>query len=214
MPVGGATAPSAAPAAALGDSDIKQIRAAIRGKYAEVSRSAQGKFVYPTGLQGAELLGYDPALLEKCPPALVDSFCGVGNPFSIEPIAAGEAVLDIGCGGGFDLAMARWLTGSGGRVCGIDLTQAMIDRAQANLTQAGINDVDIQHVEEEIIPFADNSFDAVISNGVINLSPCKERMFREIYRVLKPGGRVQFADVILEGELPSSLVGSLEAWSQ
>ena len=159
-------------------------------------------------------LGYDSDLLHNLPPELLRSFCGVGNPFAIGSLERGSVVLDIGCGAGFDLLVAHRQVGGTGRVCGVDLTEEMIMRAQANLAGAGISDIELKQVDGDAIPYAEASFDVVISNGVINLSPCKQELFAEIIRVLKPGGRLQFADIVLETELPSHLLGSLEAWSQ
>ena len=192
--------------------DPATIKSAIRQKYAEVAVSAAGKFQYPTGREGAELLGYDRTLIQSAPPQLLDSFCGVGNPFSIGEIRPGSAVLDVGCGAGFDMYIAGRLVGDQGRMCGIDLTDEMAYLARKNL--AGISNVEIKTVDSEHIPYPDHSFDVVISNGVINLSPTKQITFKEIYRVLKPGGTLQFADVVLEKDLPASLAGSAEAWSQ
>ena len=110
--------------------------------------------------------------------------------------------------------MASGMVGETGRVCGIDLTEDMATRARKNITMAGVLNVEIHHVDGEKIPYEDQTFDVVISNGVINLSPCKGVLFSEIYRVLKPGGRMQFADIILNKELPDSLANSPEAWSQ
>ena len=123
-------------------------------------------------------------------------------------------MLDIGSGAGFDLYVAKRLTGESGRVCGIDLTREMVDRARQSLSESGMGDIEVTHVSSEDIPYDDNTFDTVISNGVINLSPCKQELFQEIFRVLRTGGKLQFADVVLEKELPGTLVGSLEAWSQ
>jgi len=194
--------------------DLQEIRKAIRDKYAEVSMSAEGKFQYPTGKDGAKALGYDPAIIESAHTRFFESSCGVGNPFSIGNIRPGDAVLDFGCGSGFDVFVARKLVGERGLVCGIDLTESMVVRARENLALAGITNFEIRKVDSETIPYDDRSFDVVISNGVINLSPRKETSIAEIYRVLKPGGRLQFADVVLENELPASLAGSAEAWSQ
>jgi arsenite methyltransferase len=193
---------------------LQEIRKAIRDKYAEVSISAEGKFQYPTGKDGVKALGYDPAVIENAHPRFFESSCGVGNPFSLGAIRPGAFVLDFGCGAGFDLFVASRLVGESGSVCGIDLTKDMVTRAQENLTLAGITNFEIKKVDSEIIPYDDHFFDVVISNGVINLSARKETSFKEIYRVLKPGGRLQFADVVLEKELPASLAESPEAWSQ
>ncbi len=171
-------------------------------------------FQYPTGKEGAKALGYDPDVLEIIPTRFFQSFCGVGNPFSLGKVALGSTVLDIGCGMGLDLFVASKLVGKNGHVFGIDLTEEMVQRARVNLTLARVTNFEIQKVDSDIIPYGDNSFDVVISNGVINLSPNKETTFREIHRVLKPGGKLQFADVILENELPTNMAGSAEAWSQ
>ena len=194
--------------------NLKEIRNAIRNKYAGVSISAAGKFQYPTGKDGAIALRYDSDIIKSAAPSLLDSFCGVGNPFSLGKIQHGEVVLDLGCGAGFDLFVVSKLVGENGRVCGVDLTEQMVERAKNNLAGANISNVEIKKVDSESIPYADNTFDVVISNGVINLSPSKNICFKEIYRVLKPGGRLQFADVVLENALPADLSGSIEAWSQ
>lgn len=194
--------------------DLDRIRLAIKNKYAEVAVSAGGKFKYPTGNAGAEALGYDNSLIRNSPPELLESFCGVGNPFAIAEIEPGAQVLDIGCGAGFDLLVASNLVGKSGRVCGIDLTKDMVSRATRNMALASLTNVEIRHVEKEEIPYSDRTFDIVISNGVINLSPCKNTLFKEIFRVLKPEGRLQFADIIMKKALPESLAPSPEAWAQ
>ena len=179
-----------------------------------MAESPKEKFEYPTGRAGAEALDYAPVFLNEAPASLLKSYCGVGNPFSLGEILPGNNVLDIGSGVGFDLYVAKRLVGDAGRVCGIDLTREMVDRARKNLAESGVNGIEVVHIASEEIPYKDNTFDTVISNGVINLSPCKQELFQEIFRVLKNGGKLQFADVILEKELPGTLVGSLEAWSQ
>lgn len=176
--------------------------------------SSAGKFAYPTGKEGAEALGYDPLFIREAPAALLNSFCGVGNPFSLGEIEPGNSVLDVGCGAGFDLFVAARLVGESGRICGIDLTREMVDLARRSLELSGLKNIAVEHISSEVFPYSDNTFDTVISNGVINLSPCKQELFQEIIRVLKNGGKLQFADVVLERKLPGRMVGSAEAWSQ
>ena len=159
-------------------------------------------------------MGYDPVFIHEAPASFLKSFCGVGNPFSLGEIKYGNNVLEIGSGAGFDLYVAKRIVGESGRVCGVDLTKEMVGLARQNLAESGMGNVEVVHVSSEEFPYVDNTFDAVISNGVINLSPCKQELFQEIFRVLKNGGKLQFADVVLEKELPGTLVGSLEAWSQ
>jgi len=195
------------------DVDVSEIQDAIRGKYAQVARSTEGKFRYPTGRDGAGALGYDLSIVEDLPEAVLDLFCGVGNPFSLGPIHPGEIVLDVGCGAGFDLVMASRLVGPTGEVRGIDLTPEMVERAQENLRRAGVTTGAVVCASSEMIPSDDHTFDVVISNGALNLSPLKEQTFQEIYRVLKPGGRLQFADMVVNEALPHEVLCSLEAWS-
>jgi arsenite methyltransferase len=198
--------------------NLDAIRTAIRQKYAEVAISAEGKFSYPTGRAGAEALGYDPGTIQQAPSGLMQSFCGVGNPFSLGEILPGETVLDYGSGAGFDLFVASRVVGEEGLVCGVDLTRDMVERAIGNLSSgnfsSGGSKVEVRQIDGDQIPYPDHFFDVVISNGVINLTPSKMACFRELYRVLKPGGRIQFADVVLEQELPAGMAGSPEAWSQ
>lgn len=179
-----------------------------------MSVSAKGKFQYPTGREGVIALGYDEDIIRDASPGLIESFCGVGNPFSLGTIRTGDFVLDFGCGAGLDMFVVSRLVGSEGKVFGVDLTEQMVERAEKNLSEAGILNFEVRKIDSEDLPYDDSSFDIVISNGVFNLSPYKKKLFDEIYRVLKPGGRLQFCDVVLERELPSQLSESLEAWSQ
>jgi SAM-dependent methyltransferase len=192
--------------------DAKKIQDAVREKYSEVSSSAEGKFNYPTGRDGAILHGYDPAIIQSMPDGLIKSFCGVGNPFTLGLISEGETVLDVGCGAGFDLIVTSRMVGQNGKVCGIDLTPEMAEKAKNNLNQYGVQNYDVQVAGAESIPYPDNTFDVVISNGVLNLSPLKEKSFREIYRVLRPNGRLQFADIVLKEDCGAAC-STLEAWS-
>ena len=194
--------------------DVAAIREAVRKKYAEVAQSAEGKFAYPTGRQGALALGYDPSVIDRLPDDVLASFCGVGNPFACGPIKQGEAILDVGCGAGVDMIVASRFVSTTGKVCGIDMTPEMAEKARANLRRSGVTGAEVQVSGAESVPYPDASFDIVISNGVINLSPAKEEVFKEIYRVLRPGGRLQFADIVVNQTLPPEVANSLEAWSQ
>ncbi len=153
-------------------------------------------------------------MIESAPSQFFESSCGVGNPFSLGPVKQGSILLDFGCGAGLDLFIASKLVGVTGRLYGIDLTEEMVQQAKKNLAVVGAANIEIKKVDSETIPYGDRFFDVIISNGVINLTPSKETTFREMYRVLKPRGRLQFADVMLEKELPANLAGSAEAWSQ
>jgi len=190
-----------------------EIQKCIRKKYAEISRSAAGQFSYLTGKAGAETLHYDPSFVENIPDELLESFCGVGNPFSLAMINPGEVLLDIGCGAGFDMIVASRLVGPTGRVYGIDLTPEMMERSQANFKHAGVSNAEVQIAGSEKIPHDDCTFDVVISNGVLNLSPEKEKSFSEIYRVLKENGRLQFADIILLEDHANKNSCNINDWS-
>ena len=197
----------------VSDLETARIREAIKEKYRAVARSEKGYFRYPVGREGAQALGYEAAVLDTLPDSILDSFCGVGNPLSLKPLEKGSAVLDVGCGVGIDVYVASRLIGKKGRVCGVDLTEDMVRRARKNMKKIGVENAEIEVVASERLPYPDAVFDVAISNGVINLSPNKPRLFGEIYRVLKPGGRLQFADIIREADSPSSAVDA-RSWSQ
>ena len=193
--------------------DVNSIREAVRKRYAEVSSSTAGRFEYLTGRGGALALGYERTMLDAIPNDMLVAFCGVGNPFALGPVRSGDDVLDVGCGAGVDLMIAARLVGPNGRVCGLDLTPEMVEKARANLGRIDLPRAEVALGTSEAIPFGDGSFDVVLSNGVLNLSPLKEQSYREIYRVLRRGGRLQFADIVLKGDLAPEVVGNLDAWS-
>jgi len=190
------------------------IRVKIKEKYDRVSLSPGGCFRYPTGQEGISALGYPPELWQDLPDSLLGSFCGVGNPFGLGPIHPGEAVLDIGCGAGFDVFVAAKLAGPQGRVVGIDVTHGMVAKAEEHLKRLHLAQVAFQLGEAEALPFPDRDFDVVISNGVLNLALDKEKAVQEIYRVLKPGGRVMLADMVLVEALPPERERRIENWYQ
>jgi arsenite methyltransferase len=196
----------------LTSEDKKKIEAGIREKYAKVAAGPQGLFKYPTGRAGLEAMKYDPDLLKTLPESALDSFCGVGNPFSLGPVDRGETVLDIGSGGGLDSLLAARLVGPGGKVVGLDLSPGMITRAYENLKQTDLTNVAFQEFSGEAIPFPDGSFDVVISNGVFNLIPGKGRMLKEVCRVLKPNGRLLVADQVLTGTLTKTSQERIDSW--
>jgi SAM-dependent methyltransferase len=195
--------------------EIHTIREGIRRKYAEVAQGDRGCcFQYPTGKEGLIKLGYSPELLRGIPESVLASFCGVGNPFSLGPINPGETVLDIGCGAGVDTLVAARRVGPQGRVVGVDATAEIIARAQANLALTGLANVSFEVASAEALPLPDGEFEVVISNGVFNLLIDKEQALSESRRVLKPGGRLMLADMVLVQELPKDLAAKVENWYQ
>jgi SAM-dependent methyltransferase len=201
--------------AEMTEQEKELIRQGIRGKYVQVAtRGTACCFSYPTGLEGLRLQGYPLEVVKDFPAGTIESFCGVGNPFSLGPLYPGEAVLDVGCGGGFDAFVAAQMVGPKGQVVGVDATPEMIARAEANLVQVGLTNVRFEVAEAESLPFPDNSFQAVISNGVFNLTLDKEQALKEAHRVLAPGGRLLLADMVLVSPLPEDQAGRLENWYQ
>jgi SAM-dependent methyltransferase len=194
--------------------DRQRIEESIRQKYLKAAASPEGLFRYPTGRAGLEALDYAPDMVRDLPEAVAASYCGVGNPFILGPIHEGEAILDIGCGAGVDSIIAAGLVGPSGSVTGIDLVPEMLARASENARLAGLDNVTFQESSAEQLPFPDNSFDMVISNGVFNLVVDKVKALSEVFRVLKPGGRFLLADQVLAGELPKETKTRMENWAR
>jgi len=192
--------------------DKQQIEANIRAKYGRVAVSPEGQFRYPIGRAGLEALGYDPEILKTLPEPVAASYCGVGNPFSLGPIREGAAVLDIGCGAGVDAIIAAKLTRPTGMVTGIDLVPEMLAKAKENARLAGVDNALFQESGAEQLPFSDNSFDVVISNGVFNLVVDKAKALGEVLRVLKPGGQFMLADQVLAKKLPQDIGSQVASW--
>jgi SAM-dependent methyltransferase len=198
---------------ALPSIDVERLRAEIKLKYGEVANAPVRGFHFHTGRPLAAMLDYPAELVDALPESVVESFAGVNNPFSMGGLQPGEVVLDIGSGAGFDAIIAAQTVGSTGRVIGIDMTAAMCEKATANARQLGIENAEFREGLAESLPLADESVDVVISNGVINLCPDKTAVYREIHRVLKPGGRVQIADVVVQRPLPQDAKEDVTLWT-
>jgi SAM-dependent methyltransferase len=194
--------------------DKKWIQKTIWKTYSKAAENPDGLFRYPTGHEGLKTLKYDPELLQALPAEIAASYCGVGNPFTLGSVDKGDEVLDVGCGAGVDTLFSAMMTGPTGKVVGIDLTPAMLKRAKKNLSKTDLKNVAFKEGSVENLPFADEDFDVVTSNGALNLVPDKARAFGEIYRVLRPGGRLMVADEILIGELPEEKDKIIKSWAQ
>ena len=194
--------------------ELIKIQEGIRDKFSKVAVSPDGFFKYPTGKKGLEKLEYEEDLIEKLPDEVISSYCGVGNPFSLGGIHQGEMVLDVGCGAGVDSIIAGLMVGPNGSVDGVDIVPEIIARAEKNLCLTKLNNVNFHTTTGEKLPFDDSTFDVIISNGVINLIPDKETILKEIFRVLKPEGRVMLADQVAIGSIKTDLKARLANWFQ
>jgi arsenite methyltransferase len=193
--------------------DREVLRAQISAKYTDVALAPQKGFHFHTGSPLAAMLGYAAAAVAGLPAATVESFAGTGNPFSLGPLRAGEVVVDIGCGAGFDTLLAARQVGPSGRVIAVDMTGAMRDKARAGAAALGLTNVEVRHGYAEELPVASASVDVVISNGVINLCPDKVAVMREVYRVLRPGGRFQIGDIVVHKDVPQGAKDDIDLWS-
>ncbi len=180
--------------------------------YEEVAEQPDGEFHFFHGRQAAELFGYDPELLDKAPPGAVASFAGVGNPHLRSELKTGDTVLDLGSGAGLDGIIAAWQIGPSGKVIGLDLNPTMCRRARANADISGTQ-LECREGRMEDIPVDSDSVDVVISNGVINLSFQKRRVIEEIFRVVKPGGRISITDIVSAKQLKQSIVNDPKLWA-
>ena len=196
------------------DFDVASLRAEVQTMYSRVATSPDGEFHFHRGSQyAATTLGYDPTELGTLPSEVTSSFAGVGNPHAIDRVEEGAIVVDIGCGAGTDLLLAGRRTGHRGLAIGVDMTEAMRHRAIQGAVTCGLQHVLVRHGDATTLPIDDRSIDVVISNGVLNLVPEKERAVSEIARVLKPGGRIQIADIAIGEVLPVSALRDIDLWT-
>lgn len=194
--------------------DTQRLQSEITNIYGRVAIDPAGEFHFHRGPQyAAEFLGYDSEKLASLPAEVAASFAGVGNPHRIGPISAGETVLDIGCGAGMDLLLAAKEVGPTGRAIGVDMTTSMVERARAGARAAGLSNVEVRQGRAQALPVENSSVDVVISNGVLNLTEDKGAAFGEIARVLKPGGRLLLADIIIGTELSESARRDIDLWT-
>ena len=193
--------------------DISELRRAIQTEYAAVATEPQGDYHFHTGRGLAQFLGYDETWLEGVPESTIASFAGTGNPFRMRKLEPGERVVDVGCGAGMDSLIAARMTGPKGQVISVDMTPAMLHKAVAGARKAGIQNVTFREGFAEALPVADGWADVVISNGVLNLMPDKEAGLREMARVLRPGGRLQIGDILVDRAVPESAKAKIDLWT-
>jgi SAM-dependent methyltransferase len=193
--------------------DVDVLRDEIRRTYTDVSTDQEREFIFPTGRAWARELGYPEPELARVPDATVESFAGVANHWALGRVEPGAVVLDLGCGAGTDLLIAAQMTGSAGRVIGVDMTCAMLDRARESAEAMGLGNVELHESLIEALPLADASVDVVISNGVIDLVADKDAVLDEIDRVLRPGGRLQVADVVIHREVSEDARRRIDLWT-
>jgi arsenite methyltransferase len=193
--------------------DALALREEVKSKYRAVALDPHGSYHFHTGRLLARHLGYDEAVVGTLADSAVEAFAGVGNPFSLGTLKPGERVVDLGSGGGFDCFIAAGQVGPEGRVVGIDMTEEMLGRSRAAATGMGLRNVEFRQGVIEDLPIEDGSADGVISNGVINLCADKRQVFAEVMRVLKPGGRLQFADIANGKEVPAGALRNIDLWT-
>jgi SAM-dependent methyltransferase len=195
------------------DIDVDVLKAEIRKTYASVSEEPEKDFVFPTGRGWAVDLDYPADLLSRVPDTAAESFAGVANPFSLGVLEPGERVLDVGCGAGTDSLVAAQMVAPDGRVTGIDMTPQMLAKARRAAGEMGLDNVEFAEAEAEQLPFPDESFDVIVSNGVIDLIPDKDAVFSEFRRVLRPGGRIQLADVTIQNPVSEEGRRDIDLWT-
>lgn len=193
--------------------DADQLRGEVRAKYREVASRPHGEFHFHTGRALAARLGYEPAVVDAFPDRAVESFAGVGDPFSLRRLQPGERVLDVGSGAGFDSFVAASQVGPAGRVVGVDMTAEMLAKSRATADELGLGNVEFREGLAEQLPVEDGWADVVISNGVFNLCPDKAAVLSEAWRALRPGGVLQFADIANGAPVPTEAMRQIDLWT-
>mgnify|MGYP001812879681 CR=1 FL=1 len=193
--------------------DLNELRQAIRSEYEVVAKHPDQGFHFHTGRPLARILGYDESWLESIPEASIASFAGTGNPFSLGALNPGDQVVDVGCGAGIDSLIAGKMVGPDGWVVGVDMTPAMLVKARQSGREAALDHVEFREGFGEALPVSDGWADVVISNGVLNLFPDKSMSLGEMARVLKPGGRLQIADILVEKSVPDGAKQNVDLWT-
>ena len=193
--------------------DLEALRDAIREEYETVAEEPDRGFHFHTGHPLARILGYQEAWLEHVPERAIESFAGTGNPFSLGPIQPGEHVVDIGSGAGIDSLIAADMVAPGGHVVGVDMTPQMLEKARRAAAETSLDTVEFRRGYGEALPVPDNWADVIISNGVLNLMPDKQVALAEMNRILKPGGRLQIADILVEKAVPDSAKREIDLWT-
>ena len=192
--------------------DVNALRREIQVEYALVATEPARGFHFHTGRPLARLLGYEEAWLDGLPESVIESLAGTGNPFAVDPLAAGEHAVDVGCGAGIDSLIAARMVGASGAVVGVDMTRPMLDKARAGAAAMGAANVEFREGYAESLPVSDGWADVVISNGVLNLFPDKTAGLREMARVLRPGGRLQIGDILVTKAVPESAKRDIDLW--
>lgn len=193
--------------------DSEELRTQVKEKYRAVAIAPDAEYHFHTGRPLAKRLGYDADITDGLSDAAVESFAGVGNPFSLRALQTGEKVLDAGSGSGFDCFVAATLVGKQGRVIGVDMTEEMLAKSRATAVDSNFDNVEIREGLLEDLPVEDGWADVVISNGVINLCNDKKGVFAEIFRALRPGGYLQFADIANSEPVPQSAINNIDLWT-
>lgn len=193
----------------MGQDEIKE---AVKERYGRVAKAPCASFNFPVGKAFALKVGYPKEILDKLPQSMYESFTGANNPQPFIDLKRGEIVLDLGCGAGLDLYFYANAVGAEGKVYGLDISEDMVNKANDNMNIAGIKNAEIKCGHSDNLPFYDDFFDVVASNGIYNLSPDKEKVMREVYRVLKPGGRTVFCEIVLKDRLPENIRKSIDDW--